>query len=167
MYLEKLALSGFRSFERAEIPLCKDLTLFVGENNGGKSNAIDAIRLLTAPLSSRREIYCEPTDIRFGSVVRSFEISATFTELSAGQKGRLITAATDSQISGCSFGLRYEEVAQRTPGRASVWAGQHRGGAEPGAHEMVRTGNDTVIGFATSKAGCRHHQRESHRRNFT
>ncbi len=138
MYLEKLELSGFRSFEKAEIPLCKGLTLFVGENNGGKSNAIDAIRLLTAPLSGRRDIYSEPTDIRFGSAVRSFDISATFTELSAGQKGRLITAATDPQISGCSFGLRYEEVAQRIPGRAIAWAGQHRGVAEPGAHEAVR-----------------------------
>ncbi|WNH52079.1 ATP-dependent nuclease [Stenotrophomonas oahuensis] len=138
MYLEKLVLSGFRSFEKAEIPLCKDLTLFVGENNGGKSNAIDAIRLLTAPLSGRRDIYSEPTDIRFGSAVRSFDISATFTELSAGQKGRLITAATDPQISGCSFGLRYEEVAQRIPGRVIAWAGQHRGVAEPGAHETVR-----------------------------
>jgi len=138
MYLEKLELSSFRSFEKAEIPLCKDLTLFVGENNGGKSNAIDAIRLLTAPLSSRREIYCESTDIRFGSATRSFEISATFTELSAGQKGRLITAAIDPQISGCSFGLRYEEVAQRIPGSAFAWAGQHKGVAELGAHETVR-----------------------------
>jgi len=33
MYLEKLGLNNFRSFEQAEIPLCKDLTIFVGENN--------------------------------------------------------------------------------------------------------------------------------------
>ncbi|MBO9873526.1 MULTISPECIES: ATP-dependent nuclease [Xanthomonas] len=138
MYLEKLVLSGFRSFEKAEIPLCKDLTLFVGENNGGKSNAIDAIRLLTAPLSGRREVYCESTDIRFGSASRSFEIAASFTQLSSGQKGRLITAAIDAHITGCAFGLRYEEVAGRVPGKASVWAGQHKGIAEPGAHEMVR-----------------------------
>src|SRR3546814_6028027 len=45
MYLEKLTLENFRSFEHAEIPLCRDLTILVGENNGGKSNAIDAIRL--------------------------------------------------------------------------------------------------------------------------
>jgi len=50
MYLDKLTLNNFRSFAQSEIPLCKDLTLLVGENNGGKSNAIDAIRLLTAPL---------------------------------------------------------------------------------------------------------------------
>jgi putative ATP-dependent endonuclease of OLD family len=65
VYLQKLRLKNFRSFEEAEIPLCQDLTILVGENNGGKSNAIDAIRLLTHPLGGRREIYCESTDIRF------------------------------------------------------------------------------------------------------
>jgi len=126
MYLEKLELDGFRSFERIKIPLCKDLTIFVGENNGGKSNAIDAIRLLTSPLNGRREIYCEPTDVRFGSANRTFEIAGTFAALDPGQQGRLITAATDSQISGCSFGLRYEEIGDRIPGRTHFWAGLHR-----------------------------------------
>ena len=59
MYLEKVVLRNFRSFDDGEVDLQKDLTVFVGENNGGKSNAIDAIRLLTQPLGGRREIYCE------------------------------------------------------------------------------------------------------------
>lgn len=131
-------MQNFRSFDALEIPLSEGLTVFVGENNGGKSNAIDAIRLLTSPLSGRREIYCEPSDVRFGSAERCFDIEGRFTGLSPGQKGRLITAATDPHISGCSFGLRYEEKAGRIPGRAQFWAGQHRGVAEQGAHEMVR-----------------------------
>lgn len=131
-------MQNFRSFDALEIPLSEGLTVFVGENNGGKSNAIDAIRLLTSPLSGRREIYCEPSDVRFGSAERCFDIEGRFTGLSPGQKGRLITAATDPHISGCSFGLRYEEKTGRIPGRAQFWAGQHRGVAEQGAHEMVR-----------------------------
>ena len=43
MYLDKLTLNNFRSFAQSEIPLCKDLTLLVGENNGGKSHGIDAV----------------------------------------------------------------------------------------------------------------------------
>jgi putative ATP-dependent endonuclease of OLD family len=74
MHLATLKLTNFRSFSDAEVPLCSDLTILVGENNGGKSNAIDAIRLLTAPLSGRRELYCETTDIRFGSAERRFEL---------------------------------------------------------------------------------------------
>ena len=138
MYLEKIILSNFRSFEQSEIPLCKDLTLLVGENNGGKSNAIDAIRLLTAPLGGRRELYCETTDIRFGSAKRKFEIIATFTELSPAQQGRMISAATDAAISGCIFGLKYDETTGRFPVRPALWAGHQQGNPEPGCHEMIR-----------------------------
>lgn len=138
MYLDKLTLKNFRSFEQAEIPLCKDLTLLVGENNGGKSNAIDAIRLLTTPLGGRRELYCETTDIQFGSAERKFELSATFAELSPGQQGRMISAAIDAEISGCVFGLKYDETTGRFPIRPALWAGHQRGNPEPGCHEMVR-----------------------------
>lgn len=138
MYLEKLTLENFRSFEHAEIPLCRDLTILVGENNGGKSNAIDAIRLLTMPLGGRRELYCEPTDIRFGGVDRKFEIIGNFTDLSPGQQGRLITAASDQAISGCVFGLKYDESAGRFPVRPVLWSGQHQGVPEAGSHDMIR-----------------------------
>lgn len=138
MYLESLSLNNFRSFRQAEIPLCKDLTILVGENNGGKSNAIDAIRLLTAPLGGRRELYCEATDIRFGSVDRKFELTAAFTELNPAQQGRMISAATDAAISGCVFGLRYDETTRRFPVRPVLWGGHQQGNPEPGCHEMVR-----------------------------
>ena len=138
MYLEKLTLNNFRSFAQSEIPLCKDLTLLVGENNGGKSNAIDAIRLLTTPLGGRRELYCETTDIRFGSAERKFELAGTFAELTPPQQGRMISAATDAAISGCIFGLRYDETTGRFPIRPSLWAGHQQGNPEPGCHEMVR-----------------------------
>ena len=37
VYLRKLTAKNFRSFDQIEIPLYEDLTVFVGENNGGKS----------------------------------------------------------------------------------------------------------------------------------
>lgn len=138
MYLQNLSVKNFRSFGQLEVPLCKDLTILVGENNAGKSNAIDAIRLLTAPLGGRRELYCEATDIRFGSAERKFELSATFTDLNPSQQGRMISAATDSAISGCVFGLDYDETTGRFPVRPRYWGGQYKCSPEPGCHEMVR-----------------------------
>ena len=138
MYLQKLGLNNFRSFEQSEIPLGKDLTILVGENNGGKSNAIDAIRLLTMPLGGRREIYCETTDIRFGSADRKFELTASFIELNPAQQGRMISAAIDPAITGCVFGLKYDETTARFPVRPQLWAGHQRGNPEPGCHEMIR-----------------------------
>lgn len=138
MYLEKLGLSNFRSFEQAEIPLCEDLTILVGENNGGKSNAIDAIRLLTTPLGGRRDLYCETTDIRFGSTERKFALTASFAKLNPAQKGRMISAATDAAITGCVFGVKYDETTGRFPIRPQLWAGAQQGNPEPGCHEWIR-----------------------------
>lgn len=135
MYLKTVALRNFRSFDAGEVELQKELTVFVGENNGGKSNAIDAIRLLTQPLGGRREIYCEPTDVRFQSPTTGFELEGVFSDLSVGQQGRLISASTDSTLAEVRFGLRYPGGLGDRPG---LWAGKHGNLPEPGCHDMVR-----------------------------
>ena len=136
MYLQHVQLGNFRSFDSAQLELQKDLTVFVGENNGGKSNAIDAIRLLTAPLSGRREIYCEPTDVRFQCGASLFELEAHFSGLSAGQQGRLLSAATDASMTSACFGLRYD--GSQVGARPILWAGKEGSPPEAGCHDMVR-----------------------------
>src|ERR1039458_9217241 len=105
MHLETVRLKNFRSFEDEELNLSGDLTILVGENSGGKSNAIDAIRLVTTPLGGRREIYCESTDVRFGSKERKYDIEAVFAGLTVPQQGRLISAVTDHSLEKVIFGL--------------------------------------------------------------
>ena len=138
MFLEALCLKKFRSFEDERICFEKDLTILVGENNGGKSNAIDALRLITTPLSGRREIYCETADIRFGSAEPKFELEATFADLSAAQQGRLISAVTDHTLQKAIFGLSYDESKKRLPARPTVWAGHLKSSPEPGCQETIR-----------------------------
>ncbi len=129
-------LRNFRSFDDGEVDLQKDLTVFVGENNGGKSNAIDAIRLLTQPLGGRREIYCEPTDVRFQSGKTGFELEAHFADLDTGQQGRLISAATDATLTEARFGLSFDSGLNGE--RPGLWAGKLGNAPEPGCHDMVR-----------------------------
>ncbi|UPJ44982.1 AAA family ATPase [Bradyrhizobium sp. 40] len=136
MFLERAHLKNFRSFESGEVVFQSDLTVLVGENNGGKSNAIDAIRLLTLPLGGRRDIYCEPTDVRFQSNVGQFELAAHFSGLTIGQQGRFISAATDASLTKASFGLRYDGT--RATSRPVLWAGKEGNTAEPGCHDMIR-----------------------------
>ena len=136
MYLSSAKLKNYRSFDDCEIDLQPDLTVLVGENNGGKSNAIDAIRLLTIPLGGRREIYCEPTDVRFQSAAPHFELEAHFSSLTTGQQGRLISAATDATLTKASFGLRFD--GSRTGVRPTIWAGREGNAPEPGCQDMVR-----------------------------
>lgn len=136
MYLYSAKLKNYRSFDDCEIDFQPDLTVLVGENNGGKSNAIDAIRLLTMPLGGRREIYCESTDVRFQSAVPHFELEAHFSGLTTGQQGRLISAATDATLTKASFGLRFD--GSRAGVRPTIWAGKEGNAPEPGCQDMVR-----------------------------
>lgn len=138
MYLKNLKLKSFRSFDEGEVELQRDLTVFAGENNGGKSNAIDAIRLLTTPISGRREIYCERSDVRVGSTGRWFELESTYEELSPAQQGRFISAATDATLTQAAFGLRYDASRAATNVRPDLWAGRGGHTPEPGCHEMIR-----------------------------
>jgi putative ATP-dependent endonuclease of OLD family len=138
MRLDRIRITNFRSFDDAEIVLAKDLTLFVGENNSGKSNAIDAIRLMTRPLSGRRDTYAESTDIRFGSIERVFEIEAVFTDLNPSQQGRFISAAQDTTLESVTFGLTYDASTNRYPIRPTMWAGSTRGAPEAGCQDMLR-----------------------------
>jgi len=138
MFLETLRLKNFRSFEDECICFSKNLTIFVGENNGGKSNAIDALRLLTTPLGGRREIYCESTDVRFGSPEPKFELEAIFADLSLPQQGRLISAVTDHTLQKTVFGLSYDESNKRPPVRPTTWVGHLKSPPEPGCQEMIR-----------------------------
>ncbi|SNS70536.1 putative ATP-dependent endonuclease of the OLD family [Granulicella rosea] len=138
MFLETVGLKNFRSFEDEQICFSDDLTILVGENNGGKSNAIDAIRLITTPLSGRREIYCESTDVRFGSTDRKFELDATFASLNISQQGRLISAVTDHSLNKAVFGITYDETRRSHPVRPTSWAGHLKSSPEAGCQECIR-----------------------------
>ena len=137
MYLKELELCDFRSFKHATVSLEPELTILVGANNSGKSNTIDAIRLLTRPLSHRRDLFCQPTDIRFG-LPDKLEVSATFTELSNAQKGRLLSACTDPSMESVCFGLSYKEEPQAYISRPNIWAGQRGRIPEVGSQDAIR-----------------------------
>lgn len=137
MYLKQLKATNFRSFDEIIIPLTKDLTILVGENNARKSNAIDALRLLTAPLSGRKEIYCEATDIRFDADDRKFELEAQFVELDHHQQGVFHCGVTDTTMTSAVFGLTYDDSKGKFPVRPTQWCGQHRRAPEAGSVEQI------------------------------
>lgn len=125
MHLSRLRLARFRSFEEMTLPLRDDLTVLIGENNGGKSNVIDALRLLTLPLNGRRDRYAEEEDVRRLSEKRSFELEAHFKGLSETIKGLLVRAVPDPTKDEAVFGLRYEEPKQGVPrGCLHTWVGK-------------------------------------------
>jgi putative ATP-dependent endonuclease of OLD family len=140
MHLSSLTIRRFRSCGEATIHFQPDLTVLVGENNGGKSNIIDAIRLLTLPLNGRRERYPEDEDLRRGSATSNFELVGNFSGMSDTLKGLLISAIPDPTKDCAIFGYRHETRSQSAPrGRTMLWAGNFDT-AEPelGSTDLIR-----------------------------
>ena len=63
MYLSQLDVEGFRSLSQVSVTLGRDVSVLAGENNAGKSNVIDALRLLTDPVDGRRNLYLDRDDV--------------------------------------------------------------------------------------------------------
>jgi putative ATP-dependent endonuclease of OLD family len=79
VYLSQLEVEGFRSLSRVSVTLNRDVSVLVGENNGGKSNVIDALRLLTEPMDGRRNLYLDRDDVFRGHVPGQVTLRATYT----------------------------------------------------------------------------------------
>jgi putative ATP-dependent endonuclease of OLD family len=91
MYLREFEIENFRSCLGVKVLLQPTLTLLVGENNAGKSNVIDALRLATMPLSGRRSRYFETEDVsRDGA--GAISLAARYEGLSRFQRGHYIGA---------------------------------------------------------------------------
>src|SRR2546428_7099438 len=140
MHIELLRLQQFRSCADVSVKFRPDLTVLVGENNGGKSNIVDALRLLTIPLNGRRDRYAEEDDVRKGVEQADFKIEARLMGLSETLKGLLISAVPDPTQDLAILGMRYQaKIAGSTRGRVSFWAGKFETAEpEPGSTELIR-----------------------------
>ncbi|GAA2848142.1 ATP-dependent endonuclease [Pseudonocardia halophobica] len=127
MYLSQLDITNFRSCFDTRVRLRPALTLIVGENNAGKSNVIDAIRLSTKPLSGRRSRYFEQDDIHRLSPAGSIELENTYSSPTVLQKGQYIPALNlgDDTV---SFLTRFTpDKSGKRRGRVEVFAGAAHG----------------------------------------
>ncbi len=105
MYLRSLSLKNFRSCLNTTIQFQPGLTLLVGENNSGKSNIIEALRLFTTPLSRRRTRYFDPEDVAT-SGSGPVEITGEFDDLTPIQRGQC-GAAIDIDTNRAWYTTRY------------------------------------------------------------
>ncbi len=140
MYLKRLHLENFRSCKELDIELDENLTILAGENNSGKSTILDGIRLLTAPLDDRRELWASPDDITRGEDADSFSVSGDFTDLSDAQRGLNIAAMASPTCDVITYGFRYKPpLPKARRGTLTYWAGfPDASDPEPEARELIR-----------------------------
>lgn len=141
MQLNRLLLENFRSCHQTVVHFRPDLTVLVGENNAGKSNVIDALRLVAPPLNGRRDRYPEETDICRTSTGLGFRLEATYGGLTDEQKGLLVAAVPDPRRDEAIIGLEYKsaQACQSQRGRSTSYFGKFKETRpEPGFEIPVR-----------------------------
>lgn len=100
MNLASVTIRRFRNLD-CRIPLCEPLTVLLGENNTGKSNVIDALRLLFEPdIGPRGRVWIQGDDFAhdgYGTrVADDFEIEAELRSLSEAERARMVTCLAPS-----------------------------------------------------------------------
>jgi putative ATP-dependent endonuclease of OLD family len=142
MRLAQITAKGFRNLD-GTVLLPEPLTLIAGENNTGKSNVIDALRLLTQSYAGARFNRWITTDDfahdgKGNRLTDTFELEVLYVGLTDEEKGRFVTCLAPSVGSDAA---RLRLVAQlRENGRVNpVWYGGdgEQPGVEPWAREAV------------------------------
>jgi putative ATP-dependent endonuclease of OLD family len=138
MYLSELRVRNFRSCYDTVVPLREDVTVLVGENNSGKSNAVDALRLAITPMGGRRTRYFEPSDVSFGRESEGVGIALRFDGLTEIQRGQYLTALDVSNMTAV-YGTRFEiDLDRPSRSRPVNTAGPGQGpDAEPAKREEI------------------------------
>lgn len=111
MHIATLKLKGFRNLD-CEVSFCPGFAILAGENNAGKSNVIDALRLLLHAEAGRREqLYATPSDFAVdeegNAISETFSVEAVFENMNFLQQNRMVTCVAPELGSGkARLGLR-------------------------------------------------------------
>lgn len=138
MYLRNLRIQNFRSCYDVEVEFQPGITLLVGENNSGKSNVIEALRLATTPLNRRATRWFEEADLAHGREKKEAEFHASYDGLTKTQRGHYM-AALDVETNRAIYTAKYKSDPDRPHKvRSSFTAGPVGGSdAEPDKREQI------------------------------
>ncbi|MCX5309041.1 AAA family ATPase [Streptomyces sp. NBC_00160] len=137
MYLRQLGIKNFRSCYDIKVDFQPDITLLVGENNCGKSNVIEALRLATTPLNRRATRWFDEVDLSHGREGQEAQFRATYDGLSAAQRAHYISAL-DVESNQAAYTTTYKRDEVRQQMRPTVTAGPVDGqDAEPDKRDQI------------------------------
>lgn len=106
MRLQGIQATGFRNLD-GWVPLSGRLAVLVGENNAGKSNVVDACRLLFEPeAGARARLWINEGDFahdgRGTRITDQFELEARLVDLDEADSARMVTCLAPSLGSGAA-----------------------------------------------------------------
>jgi putative ATP-dependent endonuclease of the OLD family len=85
MYLSKIQIENYKGLKNLTVNFHKDINVIIGENGGGKTALIDAIRLLYNLGQQQKDLYVTADDFYLDETV--IKLSYEFKDLTPDQKG--------------------------------------------------------------------------------
>lgn len=135
MYLSKAEIKNFRNLQDFFITFKPGLNVILGENNTGKTNFLDALRLVLSSGSGSREIWARASDLLHDESgtrqANSFEIHLTFRDLKGGDFG-LFSKCLAPQIGADAAQIHFRfELRVDARGferrKVTLWGGETEG----------------------------------------
>lgn len=135
MFLERLSIRGFRCYDDhgVEFVFEPGINIIVGENNAGKSAAIDALRLGFSVGSGRRELYVSDRDFHLhadGTHSDEIALDMVFRSLTADEEGvffELLSVSTVTATAQLHVRYRREISKGAERIRTTIWGGDKEG----------------------------------------
>ncbi len=138
MHLRELRLRNFRSCADTTVRFDELLTVLVGENDAGKTNVVEAIRLVTAPSDGRRIRYVGLDDVRLNA--SGLELSTTYSGLDDTQRGLFFSALPSNRATEAIWTYRWDLPSDVERRRAPRWTVGPKGlpEQEPEVRDFIR-----------------------------
>ena len=130
MFLDSLTFRDFRNLG-GRVRLAGPVAVLVGANNTGKSNVVDALRMVLTPQSGYRErLGLERNDFRHDgngvTQATELEIEVSFGGLSASQRGRMLTILDPGAGPGRATCRLRSTLPERGRPRPVIFGGRSR-----------------------------------------
>ncbi len=132
MYLSNVSITNFRNFEDLAMDFAPGLNVIVGENNIGKTNLFDAIRIALGGASNQGEfVRATKEDLskdRFGNILASsFQVSLVYSGLDEDERGELMDIleldTSDPALSKASIHFQWSWSEELNRGSYRRWGG--------------------------------------------
>jgi len=114
MYLSKIHIENYKGLKNLTVNFHKDINVIIGENGGGKTALIDAIRLLYNLGHQQKDLYVTADDFYLDETV--IKISYEFKDLTPDQKGAFYEYVVLGDTEDLDFGkitISYRKEKQK------------------------------------------------------
>jgi len=153
MYLSKIAVHNFRNFSFLEVELSQGLNVIVGENNVGKTNFLDAIRVALGSASSADPLRLWKEDIHIyadGNACKDpIRIDLTFSGLSDDEQAEFLEILSynaekpESSTASIHFEWSWNEQTKRWYSRR--WGGERSNSESPVPEDVLQSVPITLL----------------------